>query len=483
MYRAAGRSHVPTGMLWLVFLCAAACQNGKRIAETTVDGGRNDGALVDGARDGTQIDAQSAQCGDGICADSETHGDCPADCFDCNGLSVQGCCTETVLFWCDGETVRSQDCGQAGCGWVDSATGYGCGATRADPSGNHPHSCGCENARPATTKRIFHGTATPTTVCLSNAQTRAVGAVAELTHEGYSNYCTGTLVTPDRVLTAAHCLLDPWGVRKDPADVFFLVGRDAAAPDHVFAVEALYVHPDYSEDAAHDIGLLVLFEKATVAVADLEPIAVNTYALNDDFVDSIVENGGYGSTHDNAQNTLRWWTTEPVVEISDGEYVVYGNGWSSVCYGDSGGPSLYMFGDGDVRLVGTVSWGDPSCVDYDHFARVDTNSAFLSLHDALWSPCTTLDGSGRCRGEVAQWCENGVFHQQCCADGCAVTGQGLHRCLLPRNECGALDALGQCHGDELIWCRDGTRVRRFCNVCDGLHCGWVDETLGYGCLP
>ena len=318
---------------------------------------------------------------------------------------------------------------------------------------------------------------------MTPGQILAVGALATQEGMGYSNFCTATLISDDLVLTAAHCVSDAWGSgTRDPDEVFFVVGVDVNTPVHVFSVSALHKHPSYEWEADHDVGLVVLDEPAPQVVPEIQPIPINTDALPGEFVGEVVQNVGYGATHDDDLNTRRWWTEEPVTDLAAGEFTVYGNGWSSVCYGDSGGPSLYAFDDQKLRIVGTVSWGDPSCMDYDHFARVDDNTSFIAGFLDGWDPCATLGETGACLGDVAQWCENGELHQQCCEEVCGVDGNGNHRCLSSAAPCGDIDELGACREDELVWCRDGQLVRRFCNVCGGQTCGWVDETTGHACV-
>lgn len=376
-------------------------------------------------------------------------------------------------------------CQPSTCGWAGSDVGYACGGEGEDPTGSHPGSCGCAETKLEAEPRVFNGTAEPTAACLTPGQILAVGALAEPNGAGYENFCTATLIAPDVVLTAAHCLLDGWGATRDPSTVFFLVGQDVATPDHVFSIQELHAHPGYDWDAAHDIGVALLSEPAHLAVSGIEPIPFNGDPLEAGFVGVTVQNVGYGVTHDNQQNTERWWTAQPVVELHESEFVVYGQGWSSVCYGDSGGPSIHTFtgtSEGAIRVVGTVSWGDQSCVDYDHFARTDDNTPFLDTHVDGWDPCGDLDYSGRCAGSIAQWCDGGIKRQECCANGCGVDPTGNHRCLSTSGGCGEIDWLGECSGDRLIWCRQGEVVSRFCNLCGGQSCAWVDDVRGHDCV-
>ncbi len=71
----------------------------------------------------------------------------------------------------------------------------------------------------------------------------AVGALVA----GDGALCTGTLVSPDTVLTAAHCLA---GASTDT--VQFFMGPDASGPGELAEVASLHQHPDFSWDADSD---------------------------------------------------------------------------------------------------------------------------------------------------------------------------------------------------------------------------------------
>ena len=88
-------------------------------------------------------------------------------------------------------------------------------------------------------------------------------------------FCTGVLVAPDLVLTAAHCLVDRRGARRDPAAVTFRAGlRDGAPVAERRGLRAV-LHPDY--DPADPDGLRQL--RADVALVQLDaPIPAGTAA-------------------------------------------------------------------------------------------------------------------------------------------------------------------------------------------------------------
>ncbi|MDY0002894.1 MAG: trypsin-like serine protease [Polyangia bacterium] len=327
--------------------------------------------------------------------------------------------------------------------------------------------------------RVYHGTTDPE-ICMTPSQQLSVGALLFQDYN-WENACTGTLVSDNVVLTAAHCVEDYRGNLLSPNEVRFAVGANSSSPVHVFFVADLAAHPEYQGEADHDVGVLVLSGSASSAGIQALPIPANTRSLNTGFLGEWVQNVGYGATHDDENNTRRFWTTEEVTQVQSGEFTVYGQGVSSVCYGDSGGPSLFLFGGSSLAVVGTVSWGDPSCMDYDHFARVDDSLAFIETYTGTLDPCMGIGSAGRCEGNVALWCEGGELQQRCCGDeglGCQEGPGGLFRCA---DSCQGLDFLGACDGQDAVWCEGGQVRRRRCIPCDQV-CGWAGDLLGYYCL-
>lgn len=166
---------------------------------------------------------------------------------------------------------------------------------------------------------------------------------------GNSGFCSGTLIAPDLVLTAAHCIYNrTTGIAYDAKDFVFQAGlRDgkAAAKREIVGVAA---HEGYKpraaltvENVTHDVALLKL--KSPIPFSEMDPFALHTDVVKKGPV-SVVS---YGRGRADAQSRQRECQ---MIDRQD-DVLVFD---CDVTFGSSGAP-VFSHLNGRGRVVSVVS--------------------------------------------------------------------------------------------------------------------------------
>lgn len=190
-----------------------------------------------------------------------------------------------------------------------------------------------------------------------------------------TNSCTGTIIAPKVILTAAHCVIDG-GRFLNPREVWVTNSFSDRAFEAA-AITQYAVHPGWytQEIPPHDVALLLLDRQLQTPAMPM--FVANPLSLRGETIQAV----GFGVTNGWTQTGggQKRATTLVISDFFQGGFDATSPSGrqTDTCQGDSGGPAIVTM-NGIEYVMGVVSSGPEGCIGLTHYSGLDDKAQWIS---------------------------------------------------------------------------------------------------------
>ena len=229
-----------------------------------------------------------------------------------------------------------------------------------------------------------------------------------LSYGSYSDtFCTGTLISPNYVLTAGHCISycegDSTNIERMRPQMKVGIGHSESSFVQMYDIESFHPHPNFicsKYQIENDIALIKLKKSVPLSVATPTPPMPPQYDMTPSEVDSLngvtVTTVGFGLTNpnDDYSSGVKYSTELKVYAycpktrsrskkcssnayLQDKGVIYFYTQTTGTCQGDSGGPT-FMTRHDTQYVAGVTSYGYEGCVSYSAVTMVSDHYNFIA---------------------------------------------------------------------------------------------------------